>query len=201
MAPLAHAGDRRQRRPGDHGRDAVQDPENLWSIKTGRMQEAPAGPAARRGRELEHVRAVARTSDKPESRWSHCVWSTKSCEWMRASLDGLSFDGSTLAGNQMPAQPARSRISTARSDPFPVLRAVTASTGGLPSRTGPLLVLPRKRRNPDRNPPRPGIRQAAGRGRGRLLAAGEGRPLARTGQRRTGFECRSKMASHRASLP
>ena len=27
MAPLAQAGDWGQRRPGDHGRDAVQDPE------------------------------------------------------------------------------------------------------------------------------------------------------------------------------
>jgi hypothetical protein len=47
----------------------------------------------------------------------------------------------------MPAQRARPRISTGRSDPFAVPCAVTASTGGLPGRAGPLLVLPRKRRN------------------------------------------------------
>src|ERR1019366_1041487 len=86
----------------------------------------------------------------------------------------------------MPAEPPGSRISTGRSYPFPLPCAATASTGGLRSRTGALLVLPRDRRNPDRNTPRQRIREEAGRGRGRVLAAGAGKPLARTGQRGTG---------------
>src|SRR5208282_1849260 len=101
----------------------------------------------------------------------------------------------------MPAQPARSRISRARSYPFPVPRAAAASTGGLRSRTGALLVLPRDRRNPDRITPRPGIREEAGKGRGRVLAAGEGKPLARTGQRGAGSERRSKVAARCIALP
>src|SRR5271156_1685851 len=35
------------------GEAAFKTPRTLWSIKTGRMQEGSAGPAARRGRELE----------------------------------------------------------------------------------------------------------------------------------------------------
>ena len=35
------------------GETPFKTPRTLWSIKTGRMREDPAGPAARRGRELE----------------------------------------------------------------------------------------------------------------------------------------------------
>src|ERR1039457_494689 len=70
----------------------------------------------------------------------------------------------------MPAEPPGSRISTGRSYPSPLPCAATASTGGLRSRTGALLVLPRDRRNPGRNTPRQGIREEAGRGRSRVLA-------------------------------
>ncbi len=35
------------------GETPFKTPRTLWSIKTGRTQEDPAGPAARRGRELE----------------------------------------------------------------------------------------------------------------------------------------------------
>src|SRR5258708_291336 len=101
----------------------------------------------------------------------------------------------------MPTQPAGSRISTGGSCPFAVLRAATAPAGGLRGTTGALLVLPRYRRNPDRNKSRPGIREAADRGRGRVLAAGKGQPLARTGQRGTGPERGPTMASRRPALP
>ena len=37
------------------GEAAFKTPRMLWSIKTGRMQEDAAGPAARRGRELERL--------------------------------------------------------------------------------------------------------------------------------------------------
>ncbi len=77
------------------GETAFKTPRTLWSIKTGRMQEGSAGPAARRGRELERFarRAYERqTGIQVEPlRLVH-----QEFEWMRASLDGLSFDGSTL---------------------------------------------------------------------------------------------------------
>src|SRR6202030_2779873 len=37
------------------GDTAFKSPRMLWSIKTGRAQEDAAGPAARRGRELERL--------------------------------------------------------------------------------------------------------------------------------------------------
>src|SRR5208283_2937195 len=94
-----------------------------------------------------------------------------------------------------------SRVSTGWSYPYPVPCAATASTGGFRSRTGALLVLPRDRRIPRRNTSRQRIRGKAGRGRGRVLAAGEGKPLARIGQRGTGPERGSKLASGRDALP
>ncbi len=81
----------------------------LWSIKTGRMQEGPAGPAARRGRELERFARRAyerRTGIQVEPL---CLVHTE-FEWMRASLDGLSFDGSTLLEIKCPLNP-RDRAS------------------------------------------------------------------------------------------
>ena len=182
------------------GETPFKTPRTLWSIKTGRMQEGPAGPAARRGRELERFARRAyerRTGIQVEPL---CLVHHE-FEWMRASLDGLSFDGSTLLEIKCPLSLAGSRISRAGSYPFPVPCAAAASTGGLRSRPGALLVLPRERRNPGRDTPRPGIREETGRGGGRVLAAGEGKPLARTGQRGTGPECGSKMASRRAPLP
>jgi len=47
----------------------------LWSVKTGLARESGGGPAARRGRALEHT-ARGATSDIPKSRWSLYVWST-----------------------------------------------------------------------------------------------------------------------------
>jgi putative phage-type endonuclease len=76
----------------------------LWSIKTGRSQEAPAGPAARRGRELERFARRAyerRTGIQVEPL---CLVHEEQ-EWMRASLDGLSFDGSTLVEIKCPLNP------------------------------------------------------------------------------------------------
>src|SRR5258708_33455547 len=45
------------------GETAFKTPRMLWSIKTGRAQEDAAGPAARRGRELERR---ARRGYEPE---------------------------------------------------------------------------------------------------------------------------------------
>ena len=83
------------------GETPFKTPRTLWSIKTGRMQEDPAGPAARRGRELERFARRAyerRTGIQMEPL---CLVHQE-FEWMRASLDGLSFDGSTLVEIKCP---------------------------------------------------------------------------------------------------
>jgi len=67
----------------------------LWSIKTGRRQEDPAGPAARHGRELERFARRAYERQTAIQMEPLCVVHQE-LEWMRASLDGLSFDGSTV---------------------------------------------------------------------------------------------------------
>jgi putative phage-type endonuclease len=69
--------------------------KTLWALKTGRLREEPAGPAARRGRELE---SFARRAYERQTRTQMeplCLVHQE-FEWMRASLDGLSFDNSTL---------------------------------------------------------------------------------------------------------
>jgi putative phage-type endonuclease len=67
----------------------------LWSIKTGRATENAAGPAARRGRELE--RAARRTYERQfATQMEPLCLVHERIDWMRASLDGLSFDGSIV---------------------------------------------------------------------------------------------------------
>ena len=77
------------------GETAFKTPRTLWSIKTGRMQEGSAGPAARRGRELERFARRAYERQTGIQMEPLCLVHEE-FEWMRASLDGLSFDGSTL---------------------------------------------------------------------------------------------------------
>ncbi len=77
------------------GETPFKTPRTLWSIKTGRMQEDPAGPAARRGHELE--RFARRTYERQTGiQVEPLCLVHEEFQWMRASLDGLSFDGSTL---------------------------------------------------------------------------------------------------------
>src|SRR5271169_5797847 len=69
------------------GETAFKTRRTLWSIKTGRMQESSAGPAARRGRALEHFARRAyerRTGIQVEPL---CLVHQE-FEWMRATLDG-----------------------------------------------------------------------------------------------------------------
>ena len=77
------------------GETPFKTPRTLWSIKTGRVQEDPAGPAARRGRELERFARRAYERETGIQMEPLCLVHQE-FEWMRASLDGLSFDGSTL---------------------------------------------------------------------------------------------------------
>ncbi len=77
------------------GETPFKTPRTLWSIKTGRVQEGPAGPAARRGRDLERFARRAYERQTGIQVEPLCLVHQE-FEWMRASLDGLSFDGSTL---------------------------------------------------------------------------------------------------------
>jgi putative phage-type endonuclease len=67
----------------------------LWSIKTGRTRGGAPGMAARRGRELERLARRAYERLTGVQMEPLCLVHDE-LEWMRASLDGLSFDGSTV---------------------------------------------------------------------------------------------------------
>jgi putative phage-type endonuclease len=77
------------------GEAAFKTPRMLWSIKTGRMREEAPGPAARRGRELEQRARRAYEQEVGIQMEPLCLVHDE-LEWMRASLDGLSFDGATV---------------------------------------------------------------------------------------------------------
>ena len=83
------------------GETAFKTPRTLWSIKTGRMQEGSAGPAARRGREMERFARHAYERQTGIQMEPLCLVHEE-FEWRRASLDGLSFDGSTLVEIKCP---------------------------------------------------------------------------------------------------
>jgi putative phage-type endonuclease len=86
------------------GETAFKTPRTLWSIKTGRMQESSAGPAARRGREMERFARRAYERHTAIQVEPLCLVHEE-FDWMRASLDGLSFDGSTLLEIKCPLKP------------------------------------------------------------------------------------------------
>ena len=67
----------------------------LWSVKTGLARETAVGPAARRGRALEHAARIAYERHTGIQMEPLCLVHD-GLEWMRASLDGLSFDGSIV---------------------------------------------------------------------------------------------------------
>ena len=64
----------------------------LWSVKTGLARETAVGAAARRGRALEYAARVAYERHAGIPMEPLCLVHD-GLEWMRASLDGLSFDG------------------------------------------------------------------------------------------------------------
>ena len=86
------------------GETAFKTPRTLWSIKTGRMREGSAGPAARRGRELERFARRAYERQTGIQVEPLCLVHEE-FDWMRASLDGLNFDGSTLLEIKCPLNP------------------------------------------------------------------------------------------------
>src|SRR5277367_6063482 len=143
MAPLAHAGDRSQRRAGYHGRDRVQDPENALVDK----DRAYAGSFGGSGRATRsrtgafRPSSIRATNRNPGGTTVPGTWRVRVDAGVvgRAQLRRLH-----ARGDQVSAQLPRSRISTARSCSVPVLCAITAPAGGLRSRTGALLVVSRE---------------------------------------------------------
>jgi len=67
----------------------------LWAIKTGRARDFAGNPASRRGHALEGKARNAYEQQFAVQMEPLCLVHQK-LEWMRASLDGLSFDGSTV---------------------------------------------------------------------------------------------------------
>ena len=67
----------------------------LWAIKTGRARDFAGNPASRRGHALEHAARNAYERQFGVQMEPLCLVHEK-LEWMRASLDGVSFDGSTV---------------------------------------------------------------------------------------------------------
>jgi putative phage-type endonuclease len=67
----------------------------LWSVKTGLARETAVGPAARRGRALEQTARNAYERHTGLQMEPLCLVHDR-LEWMRASLDGLSFDGTIV---------------------------------------------------------------------------------------------------------
>ena len=67
----------------------------LWSVKTGLAKESAVGSAARRGRALEETARNAYERHTGIQMEPLCLV-RDGLEWMRASLDGLSFDGSIV---------------------------------------------------------------------------------------------------------
>ena len=67
----------------------------LWAIKTGRARDLGGNAASRRGRALEQAARSAYERELGIQMEPLCLVHER-WEWMRASLDGLSFDGSTV---------------------------------------------------------------------------------------------------------
>ena len=121
-------------------------------------------------------------------------------EWMRASLDGLSFDGSTVLEIKWPHEWARPDRRSTGKRASAILGTTAARARGLTGGRGPLLVVRWQGGKPGQGTPRPRIPEAAVGCRGRVLAAGQGKRLARAGGRRTRLKRRSEMAPRRAPL-
>jgi putative phage-type endonuclease len=77
------------------GESAFKTPRLLWSIKTGRAREGSDTAAARRGRDLEGRARSVYEAQMGIQMEPACLVHER-LEWMRASLDGLSFDGAIV---------------------------------------------------------------------------------------------------------
>ena len=77
------------------GEGAFKTRRLLWAIKTGRSREFAGNAASRRGQALERTARSAYERELGVQVEPLCLVHEQ-LEWMRASLDGISFDGSTV---------------------------------------------------------------------------------------------------------
>ena len=77
------------------GEGAFKTRRLLWAIKTGRARDFAGNPASRRGHALERTARNAYEREFGVQMEPLCLVHDR-LAWMRASLDGLSFDGSTV---------------------------------------------------------------------------------------------------------
>jgi putative phage-type endonuclease len=77
------------------GEGAFKTRRALWAIKTGRARDFAGNQASRRGHALEHAARSAYENEFSVQMEPLCLVHDQ-LEWMRASLDGLSFDGSIV---------------------------------------------------------------------------------------------------------
>ena len=76
----------------------------LWAIKTGRARDFAGNAASRRGHALEQAARSAYERELGIQMEPLCLVHDQ-WEWMRASLDGLSFDGTTVLEIKCPLNP------------------------------------------------------------------------------------------------
>ena len=84
------------------GESSYKTPRALWSIKTRRTTESWDSPAARRGRRLEPLARREYEIRLGQQMEPACLVHEE-LEWMRASLDGFSFDGSVVLEIKCPS--------------------------------------------------------------------------------------------------
>src|SRR5580658_11338617 len=77
------------------GEGAFKSRHLLWAIKTGRAREFAGNAAARRGHALERAARTAYERQFGLQMEPLCLIHEQ-YDWMRASLDGMSFDGSLV---------------------------------------------------------------------------------------------------------
>src|SRR5271156_107654 len=74
------------------GEGAFRSRRGLWAIKTGRARDFGGNPASRRGHLLERAARDTYEREFGVQMEPLCLLHDR-LDWMRASLDGLSFDG------------------------------------------------------------------------------------------------------------
>jgi len=77
------------------GEGAFKSRRLLWAIKTGKAREFAGNPASRRGHALERAARGAYERQFDIQMEPICIVHDR-FEWMRASLDGMSFDGAVV---------------------------------------------------------------------------------------------------------
>jgi putative phage-type endonuclease len=77
------------------GDSRYRTPRTLWTIKTGKAGEEPDHPAAQRGRDMESLARWVYEDRVGIQMEPLCLMHDR-LDWMRASLDGISFDSAVI---------------------------------------------------------------------------------------------------------